>query len=311
MQRRLRRGAALLGLALLPCTVAMAAGASPAFLPAASLPPGWEPAGEALTYNADTLYEHIDGAAPGYLRYDFHRLTVQPVQKVGDPKTQIAVEVYEFGKHLDAFGIYSNERGPDLTFIKLGAEGYCVGPACRLYKGSYYVKLNATRVDDAIEEAEVALARTVATRLRGETTPPSLLKAIPRTGLVPGTERYEGSDLLAHDFLGAGFTADYKLGGEKPSKLFFAIKDSHAAARDAYYQLLSFMRKRGEVGESVPLRGATVRAVRHPFYGPSVVAYSNTVVCGVLRTPSTDSATRLLADLLCRLSHHPYRVSGK
>jgi len=297
-------GVALLALAVPPATAAVAAGASAAFVRGASLPAGWELGGDAATFNSDTLYEHIDGAAPGYLRYDFRKLTVQTVQKAGDPKTQIAVEVYEFGKHLDAFGIYSNERGPDLTFIKLGAEGYCIGPACRFYKGSYYVKLNATRVDDSIKQAEAAIARAVAAGLRGETTPPSLLKAIPRTGLVAGTERHEGSDLLAHDFLGAGFTADYKLGGEKPSKLFFAIKDSRAAARDAYYQLLSFMRKRGEVGEGVPISGATARSVRHPFYGPSVAAYSATVVCGVLRAPSADSATRLLADLLARLSHH-------
>ena len=273
-----------------------------AILTAGSLPAGWEPAGVAQTFGPDNLYEYIDGAAPGYLRYDFRQLTVQALQKAGDPKTQIAVERYEFGSHLDAFGIYSNERAPGLTFIKLGAQGYCVGPACRFYKGRYYVKLTAGRGDDASKAAEAAVAATIARRLRGETTPPAILGALPKLGLVAGSERYEGSDLLAHDFLGAGFTADYDLGGDKPSKLFFAVKDPPGAASDAYYQLLSFMRQRGEVGESLPLSGATLRAVRHPFYGPSVIGASGRIVCGVLRAPTPEAGVKLVAELLSRLS---------
>jgi hypothetical protein len=276
--------------------------AAAGYLPEAAVPEGWALAGEPSAFDADNLYEHINGAAPGYLRYDFRQLTVQPVQQADDPKTQILVEVYEFGRRLDAFGIYSNERAPGLDFVRLGSEGYFTGPACRFYKGSYYVKLNGTRTDEAVQEAEAAIASALARGLPGRADAPPLLEAFPKEGLVAGSERYEGSDLLAHDFMGAGFIGDYQLGGEKDSKLFFSIKETPREARHAYWELLRFLRNRGEVGERFSLDGAKGRRVTHPFYGPSLVCRSGTVVCGVLRTPSDETGQRLLAELLMRMA---------
>ncbi len=272
------------------------------YLAASSVPDGWELQGDASTFGPDNLYEHINGAAPGYLRYDFRELTVQPVQKVDEPKTQILVEVYEFGKHLDAFGIYSNERAPGLDFVKLGSEGYLTGPACRFYKGAYYVKLDGTRSDEDMQKAQSAIARALARILRGEAKAPQLLRVFPEEGLVAGSQRYEGSDLLAHDFMGAGFMADYQLGGEKDSKLFFAIKDTRTQARKAYWELLSFLRKRGEVGERFSLDGGKGRSVKHPFYGPSLMCRSGPVVCGLLRAPSDEIGQQVVADLLARIN---------
>lgn len=270
------------------------------YLTRAMTPPGWV-LGDLQTFGPDNLFEHIDGAAPGYLRYSFKELTVQVVRAADDPKVEVMVEVYEFGNHLDAFGIYSNERTPDLTYLKLGAEGYYVGPSCRFYRGPYYVKLNASRDTDAVHAALKAIANGLVRRLKGETKPPHLLRAIPSEALIANSQRYEGSDLLAHDFLGAGFTADYNLGAEKPTKLFFAIKSGRAEAMSAYYRLLSFLRQRGEVGERASLARGTGRLARHPFYGSCLIARCQSVVCGVLRMPNEQAGANLVEDLLANL----------
>ncbi|MGQ9730333.1 MAG: DUF6599 family protein [Candidatus Zipacnadales bacterium] len=297
--RKPLRPKALLSGALL--LLANVVGAGPRYLPAKDVPRGWKVVGEPQTFNADNLYEHINGAAPGYLRYDFRCLTVETLQLAEDPATEVLVEIYEFGNHLDAFGIYSNERAPKLEFLKLGAEGYFVGPNVRFYKGPYYVKLNATRDNETVLAAQQTIARSLAMLLSGETKHPPLVRAIPSGGLIANSERYEGSDLLAHDFLGAGFTADYDLKGEKPSKLFFTVKPDGVEARSAYYQLLSFLRKRGEIGERIRLTSGRGHMARHPFYGPSLICYSGQVVCGVLRTPSPEAGIKLLDELLDRL----------
>jgi hypothetical protein len=265
------------------------------------VPAGWKLAPETQAFQADNLYEHIDGAAPGYVRYSFKELTVQTLHLADDPNTEIMVEVYAFGNHLDAFGIYSTERTPKLAYVKLGTEGYYVANACRFYKGAYYVKLSASRDSDPVQSALKTLAPALARALKGETKPPRLLKAIPTEGLIANSECYEGSDLLAHDFLGAGFTADYGLGGEKPAKLFFAIRPDATQARSAYYELLSFLRQRGEVGERVRLLLGSGHMTKHPFYGPSLICHSGAVVCGVLRTPSEEAGMKLVEDLLARL----------
>jgi len=275
--------------------------ASPPFVAASSLPEGWEVASEPKTFDGEILYEHINGAAPGYTRYDFRILTVESVRLVEDPKVEILVEVYEFGNHLDAFGIYSNERMPTLEFEKLGAEGYFAGPACRFYRGNYYVKLNGSRTSDEMAAAERRIATALARSLKGSARHPALLAAIPQSNIVVNSERYEGSDLLAHDFLGAGFTADYDIGGEKSSKLWFAVKDSRHEAREAYYKLLRFLRKRGEVGESLDLATGTGRLTTHPFYGPSLVCREDNVVCGVLRVPNAEAGVELIDALMAGL----------
>ncbi|HJN19294.1 MAG TPA: DUF6599 family protein [Armatimonadota bacterium] len=290
-------------IALLALVIAASAGlAAPGFVAASSVPDGWEIAAEPKTFDGETLYEHINGAAPGYTRFDFRLLTVEPVRLVEDPKVEILVEVYEFGNHLDAFGIYSNERMPTLDFEKLGAEGYFAGPACRFYRGNYYVKLNGSRANDEVAAAERQIATALAKSLKGSARRPAILAAVPQSNIVVNSERYEGSDLLAHDFLGAGFTADYDIGGEKTSKLWFAAKDSPQEAREAYYQLLRFMRKRGEVGESLSLATGRGRLTEHPFYGPSLVCRKDNVVCGVLRVPGADSGVELVDALMAGLA---------
>ena len=285
----------LVGLAS-PCAWAAA---DPGLLTGAMLPEGWE-LGEPHRFAADNLWEQVNGAAPGYLRYGFRELTAQTVRSTGEPRGEVLIEVSEFADHLSAFGFYSTERAPGLAYIRLGAEGYCVLNDCRFYKGRYYVKLQMTRDDEATREALGGIATRLARALPGETRHPGVLRAFPREGLIMRSERYEGADLLAHDFLGAGFTADYALGGKRPAKLFFALKGSSAEARGAYRQLLSFLRRRSKMGEGVRIAGGHGRLVDPPFYGPSLVARRGAVVCGILGAEGPDS-TRLVEALIANL----------
>jgi len=287
-------------LLLASAALAPALGAQDGPVTASMVPVGWE-LGETQRFVADNLFEQINGAAPGYLRYSFRVLTVQPVRRTEDPRSELLVEAFEFGHHLDAFGIYSTERAPGLDFVKLGAEGYQVSGGCRFYRGNHYVKIAATRNDDVTRLALGALASALARSLRGETRAPRLLRAFPRDGLIAASERYEGSDLLAHDFLGAGFTADYDVGGEKPAKLFLSIKPNATEAREAYYRLLSFLRRRSTMGESLRVAGGRGRMTDQPFYGPSLVCWSGSLVCGVLATPSREAAVDLVETLVGNL----------
>ncbi len=295
-------GRRVIGWLLAGALLALALGASAeeGYVTSTMVPAGWQ-LGETRQFGPDNLFEQIDGAAPGYTRYSFKTLTVQPVERVDDPQAEILVEVFEFGSHLDAFGIYSNERTPGLKYVGLGAQGYYSPNGCCFYRGPYYVKLESARDDQPTRAALELLAGRLARSLRGETRPPRLLSALPQDGLIPGSERYEGSDLLAHDFLGAGFTADYNLGGDKPAKLFFAIRPDSRAARDAYYRLLGFLRKRGEVGETLRLASGSGRMASQPFYGPTLVCRSGAVVCGVLAVPGQEAGTPLLEALVANL----------
>jgi hypothetical protein len=77
-------------------------------------------AGERQFYSFD-LYRYIDGAADGFLAFDMIAMVHQEY-KAKD--ADITVDIYDMGKPLNAFGIYSAERSPNCHFLPLGAEGY-------------------------------------------------------------------------------------------------------------------------------------------------------------------------------------------
>ena len=74
---------------------------------------GWQIAEGPTPYTPDTLWEFLDGGAPRYLAYGLVRMVSVRYQLGDDPLSSVAVEVYEMGSELAAFGIYSSIRPPD------------------------------------------------------------------------------------------------------------------------------------------------------------------------------------------------------
>ena len=71
---------------------------------------GWSPQGEPATYDADGLWELINGAADTFLSYGFETVTVQQYS-AGDVTASVAA--YDMGTPLNAFGVYRAEAPVD------------------------------------------------------------------------------------------------------------------------------------------------------------------------------------------------------
>ena len=97
----------LAALLLLPVSVAGAAGGDrPALLlPATNELPGWERDGEALEYEAENLWEYINGSAETFLAYAFRDVVAQDYRKGAG--LELKVEIYRHDSPLMAFGISS------------------------------------------------------------------------------------------------------------------------------------------------------------------------------------------------------------
>jgi hypothetical protein len=83
---------------------------------------GWKPHEKPQILSRNNLYDYIDGAADLYLKLDFQELEV--VEYRNEKKAAVTVEVYRHRTPNDAFGIYSQERLADASFLDIEAQGY-------------------------------------------------------------------------------------------------------------------------------------------------------------------------------------------
>ena len=68
---------------------------------------GWSRPGDVLTYDADNLWEYINGAAELFVEFGVQ--TCRTADLVSGEVT-VTVDLYDMGTPLNAFGVYERER---------------------------------------------------------------------------------------------------------------------------------------------------------------------------------------------------------
>ena len=107
--------------------------------------------GDPRRYDAETLFDFMNGAADLYFTYGFQSLTVG--QYVDDQGRALQVEVYETASDADAYGLFTyNSYGQPLD---LGVEGELEdGYRLAFWQGRRYVQIVARDpVDDGVLRA--------------------------------------------------------------------------------------------------------------------------------------------------------------
>lgn len=267
------------------------------FLPPDDLVPGWQRQGEPSFYEPDNLYEYINGAASGYLAYDFQQLVALPYRFREEKIPQLVVNIYRMSTPLNGFGIYSSERSPDLPFQQLGTEGYVTPQLCAFWQGPYYVKIQSRKAAEENMAVLEKFAEAVASRLPGPRAEPGLLSVFPAEGKVARSEMYLREDLLGHAFLRNGFLVNYRF-GEKESQAFLCTLATTEEAQQAYAQLRDFFAEYGEVYGPVEGLGEQAFLGREPFYGRTLIAQAQNVVGGLAGIPSDEVGQKFIEELL-------------
>jgi len=139
-------------------------GSKPAALfPEANEVPGWAKVGETRTFNADNLWEYIDGDAEKYRRAGVRKtLTTDYRYK---EKIEAVADVYVMAATEGARQVFESESSE-------GSRGIELGDAARLAKGSltfrrgpYLVRLVAYQEAPEVEDTLVALGRAIERKL--------------------------------------------------------------------------------------------------------------------------------------------------
>jgi hypothetical protein len=186
---------------------------------------GWTQTGEVRVYNAETLWEYIDGAAVLFVEYGVRTCSTADMAAAG---VSVTVDLYDMASPLGAVGVFKRESsggGVNLADATIAA----VSPPylALMVKGSTYAKVNAYE-GELTESAGRELLQGLAASLPGEAVMPQELWLLPEEGKVAGSEGYQPVSLLSLAELTECVYADYE-GSEGETWQGFVVLPSAAS----------------------------------------------------------------------------------
>jgi hypothetical protein len=212
--------------------------ASPAeFLPGSEVPGGWTRTGETQVFDAENLYDLVDGQAEAFFAYAFESVAVQTYENPGG--SILRIEIWQLATPDDAYGLFTGYRTG--TPLAIGQEGD-TDPGRRLdfWQDRYFVRLFSVQ---AIRDSDLqAIAQMVADALPAGAEPPMLLSRLPQAGLMERDTIFyrEEISIQSHLWLGGqnllalgpeteGVLARYTVGDETATLLLVHYPDAEAA----------------------------------------------------------------------------------
>jgi hypothetical protein len=260
----------------------------------------WKLAEPPLFYGPETLFEYLDGGAPQYTSYGFVKLAHARYVRGGDDMQSVTVDAFDMGSPLGAYGIYSAGRPRDGLRRKWGVEGYRSGTIAAAWRDRFYVYGSAGDETETLVAMLEELVAGACRRIPGEAAPPQVLSALPREGLVAGSDRYVGKNLLGHAFLGGGFLANYTVGGRE-SLLFLSDLQSASEAQKDFELLRAHDRQRGRWLREDASIGEAGFWSKDPARGCRYQVRFGRWIAGVWEVEDESRAAQLMRELLANL----------
>ena len=218
---------------------------------------GWSVASDVQMYNADNLWEYINGAAELFVEYEVETCFTGDLSS---GELVVTVDYYDMGTPLNAFGVYIRER-PDQGMQMEGATEALISPPYQalLLKGSRYVKVNV--FEGEITEANgTSLLEAIAQALPGPAEYPVELDLLPQNARVAGTAGFQRDGFLGLAELTDCLYAEYTNDGVDSWQGFAMLPSMHSSAESTWERLAG-------VWESVEHEGHTVLFREIPYGG--------------------------------------------
>ncbi len=213
---------------LVVVAVLMSAGSAFAQLPTCTAVPGWTQQGQARSFDADNLFEYMDGNAEAYILYHFVGMKGITCQS-GD--ATLNIDVSEFEDTEFAYGMFTSTRDPRLATEKIGVTGQVTQRKGVFTKDKYYVEISANPERDHAATLRAFLS-IIEKNLQGRTTLPEAFGWFPADNLAPDSIRLVPESVLGLRLLKIGYIAQYQAG-----KAFVVRESSPEAAAQVFGKL--------------------------------------------------------------------------
>ncbi|MFQ5590421.1 MAG: DUF6599 family protein [Phycisphaerae bacterium] len=208
--------------------------------------PEWQSPSNVARFDAENLYQKIDGRAEAYLKFQVVRLVFGTYSHRSDSERTVDVYWYQTDRPDNAYAMYRSEAPVDAARVALGREAYRAAGAVFFCQGASYVQVLPASFNDADARVSLRIAELVAERI-DEYGGGSWVGAIlPRQGLIPGSVEYVARRAFGLGFLDELYTAKYDIEGFQVT-LFVHRADDEALARGIFHQYVRLFGENGHV----------------------------------------------------------------
>jgi hypothetical protein len=267
------------------------AGVDLGLFPRGLLDGGWELDGRVETYDADTLYEKINGAADLYIAFGFRRLHY--VTLAQDSRF-LNVELYDQGNFRNVIGLFSAQKDANREVLRRGEIFYY--PTSVGVIGGYrnfYFKIAGSSTDDATLDKAASLIELIEDLPAGAGELPRPFRVLTE-GLGIPSERleYQLKDVFQYDFLTDFWFSRVADQGETR---YFIHESDDAGTASALYAKLAEEQK---VEYSVIEEEGDSLLLQHRFLNTFfAMRLDGGAILGIDGAPSAETARNLLDDL--------------
>ena len=217
----------------------LVAGTATAQMPPCTAVPGWTQHGDARTFDADNLFEYMNGNAEGYVLYHFVGMKGITCQS-GDMTLNIDISEFEDAEY--AYGMFTSTRDPRRPTEKIGVNGQVTPRKGFFTKDKYYVEISANPERDHSATLRAFLS-IIEKNVQGRTTLPDAFGWFPTEGLTPDSTRLVPESVLGLRMLQRGYIAQYQAGRA------FLVRES---SPETAAQLFTKLRER--FGQTSPVK---------------------------------------------------------
>ena len=272
--------------------------------PFIQVPAGFDKLSEPEVYNAENLYEKINGKAPLYTEAGFSKLYCQRFVNKSDANLWMEVFLYDMGNLRNAFSVYSMQRRPDAKTLSAFVQMYGYGTSNGLYfvYGRYYIEMIGSAESDQLV---MAMLETAANIQKNPMVAGDLkieeLDLFQSENLVPDSAKLYLKNAFGFEGLSDVFTAQYKI-GRQPITVFFSkcpnVQDAEAMA-ESYRKFLT--------ENDATVKQTTSEFLKNKifdFYGATEMVFTTgQFVVGVHEAENQDAAEKAAMILAVKLSN--------
>jgi len=152
-------------------------------------------------FDAETIFDYIDGAGEVYRSYNMKLLVARRFHKDGKP--DIVVDAFDMGSSEDAFGVFTHDLDGEDAAVGQGST-YKAG-LLSFWKDRYFLSVYAEEETAETKGLVLELGRAIAAAIPGDGPKPGLLKLLPPEGLEAGRVRFfHNHSVLNYHFFVAG-----------------------------------------------------------------------------------------------------------
>ena len=192
---------------------------------------GIKPMSDTEFYNADNLFEKIDGRAPAYQNYNVQSLRCRSFNVVAVAGSFVDVYEYRFDNPVDAFGMFALERDPKGSPLDFAPDGYSGEMGYFFRQGAAYVQIIASDVKAETLALTKAIAQNRAKELPADDHGLAGRRKLPAAGMIADSVSFVPENAQGQAAFKDVFQAKYKFdGAELPFFIMVATPDDAAKA---------------------------------------------------------------------------------